>query len=486
MKKTFEEPLMSVTCIRNASWIVAWDAGEQAHVYLRDGDVAFEDDRVTHVGGAYQGAVDTEIDGAGMLVMPGLINAHTHPYGMPFYKSIREELANPKMYFTALYDGFRLFTPDPEDLVWGARYAYCEMLLSGATTCVDMSYPYPGWIDTTAASGIRVFVAPFYKSADWYTKTGHDLSYDWSDDGGSAAFEHAVGLMEQVESHACSTLHAMVAPMAVDNCTEELLTNSLNLARERGWPMQLHAGESMMEFLEMTRRTGSTPVQWLAERDLLDPTLTIGHGLFLDHHSWLHWYTNRDIGLLAEYGCTVSHCPTPFSRYGITLENFGRYLAAGVNMAIGTDCHPHNMLEEMRTAVIMARVAGEGMDTVTTRQSFNAATIGGAKALLRDDLGRLAPGSKADVVMVSVKEPIMRPVYDPLRALIYVAADRAVRHVFVEGKQVVDEGRVTTMDFAEIAEQVERIQSRVLDRVPERDYANRTAAEVTPLTLPLR
>ena len=88
--------------------------------------------------------------------------------------------------------------------------------------------------------------------------------------------------------------------------------------------------------------------------------------------------------------------------------------------------------------------------------------------------------------MVSVKEPIMRPVYDPLRALIYVAADRAVRHVFVEGKQVVDEGRVTTMDFAEIAEQVERIQSRVLDRVPERDYANRTAAEVTPLTLPLR
>ncbi len=84
MKKTFEEPLMSVTCIRNASWIVAWDAGEQAHVYLRDGDVAFEDDRVTHVGGAYQGAVDTEIDGAGMLVMPGLINAHTHPYCMPF------------------------------------------------------------------------------------------------------------------------------------------------------------------------------------------------------------------------------------------------------------------------------------------------------------------------------------------------------------------------------------------------------------------
>jgi len=477
---------MSVTCIRNAAWIIGWDAAEGRHVYLRNGDVAFDTDRLTHVGGYYAGPVDVERDGAGMLVMPGLINAHNHPSGMPFYKSIREELANPKMYFTALYDGWRLFTPDPEDLHWGAQFAYCEMLLSGATSCVDMSFPYPDWIDTIGASGIRGFVAPLYQSAAWYTQTGHELSYDWSDDGGRAAFDHAVELMDQAQAHNSGNLHAMVAPMAADNCTEELLRNSASLASERGWPMQLHAGESMMEFLEMTRRTGTTQVQWLAERELLSQSLTIGHGIFLDHHSWLHWYTNRDIGLLAEHGCTVSHCPTPFSRYGITLENFGRYVAAGVNMAIGTDCHPHNMLEEMRTAAIMARVSGEGMDTVTTEQIFDAATVGGAKALLREDLGRLAPGCKADLVMVSVEDPAMTPVYDTLRAGIYVAADRAVQHVFVDGKQVVEDGRVTTMDFPAIAEQVERIQARILERVPERDYANRTAAEVTPLTLPLR
>ena len=477
---------MAVTCIRNASWIIGWDDSDRCHVYLRDGDVAFTDDRITHVGGSYQGPVEHEVDGAGMMVMPGLINAHNHPAGMPFYKSIREELANPKLYFTALYDGWRLFTPDPEDLVWGAQFAYCEMLLSGATTCVDMSFPYPGWIDTIAASGIRGFVAPLYQSAAWLSKTGHELSYDWSADGGSTAFEHAQGLMDQADRHTCGTLHAMVTPMGVDNCTEELLRNSAAFASERGWPMQLHVGESMMEFLEMTRRNGNTQVQWLAERDLLSSTLTIGHGIFMDHHSWLHWYTNRDIGLLAEHGCTVAHCPTPFSRYGITLENFGRYLSAGVNMAIGTDCHPHNMLEEMRTAAIMARVSGQATDTVTTTQIFDAATLGGAKAVLRDDLGRLAVGCKADVVMVSVRDPAMRPVYDPLRALIYVAADRAVRQVFVNGKQVVKDGRVTTMDFDAIAEQVERIQAKVLARVPEKDFARRTAAQVAPLTLPLR
>ena len=477
---------MSTTCIRNAAWIVSWDLSEQQHVYLRDGDVAFDDDRVIHVGGHYTGAVDQQLDGVGMMVMPGLINAHNHPSGMPFYKSIREELANPKLYFTALYDGWRLFTPEPEDLKWGAMYAYCEMLLSGATTCVDMSFPYPDWIDTIAQCGIRGYVAPLYQSAAWYSATGHDLSYDWSDDTGSAAFEQAQVLMDTAGQHPCGTLHAMVSPMAADNCTESLLQGALSLAHTRGRPMQLHAGESMMEFLEMTRRNGMTQLQWLARHELLDPCLTIGHGIFLDHHSWLHWHTRKDIGLLAEHGCTVSHCPTPFSRYGITLENFGRYLDAGVNMAIGTDCHPHNMLEEMRTAAVMARVSGEAMDMVTTTQIFEAATVGGARALLRDDLGRLCPGAKADLVMVSVSDAVMRPVYDPLRALIYTAADRAVRHVFVDGKQVVADGVVTTMDFEDVSARVEEIQQRVLGKVPSRDYANRSAQDVAPLTLPMK
>ena len=476
---------MSITCIKNASWIIAWDDSANAHHYLREGDVAFDSDRLIHVGGVFTGAAEREIDGAGMLVMPGLINAHNHPSGMPFYKSIREELANPKLYFTALYDGWRLFTPDPDELTWGAKFAYCEMLLSGTTTCVDMSFPYPGWIDAIASSGIRGFVAPLYQSAAWRSQTGHELSYDWAPDEGQAAFENATALMREAQAHPCGTLHPMVSPMAVDNCTKELIGESLDLARTNRWPMQLHAGESMMEFLEMSRRNGCSQIQWLAQHNLLDPIMMIGHGIFLDHHSWLHWYTRRDVALLAEHGCSVSHCPTPFSRYGITLENFGSYVDAGINMAIGTDCHPHNMLEEMRTAAVMARVAGQGMDTVKTKQIYDAATIGGAKALLREDLGKLSVGAKADVVMASVTDPAMRPVYDPLRALIYVAADRVVRHVFVDGKQVVEDGRLTTLDFHAIAEQVEKIQRQVLQRVPNKDVTHRSAAEVAPLTLPM-
>ena len=153
------------------------------------------------------------------------------------------------------------------------------------------------------------------------------------------------------------------------------------------------------------------------------------------------------------------------SRYGITLESLGAYLDAGINIGIGTDCSPHNMIEEMRTAAIMARVTDENMFALTTTQVFEAATVGGARALGRDDIGRLAPGANtADIVLIDLTEPSMQPVYDPIRCLIYTAADRAVRDVYVDGVKVVESGEVLTLDFAEIAARVNELAIDSRDR----------------------
>lgn len=472
-------------CIRNADWVVAWDAAAGRHVYRQNADVVFAGDRVTHVGPGYAGPVDREVSGKGRMVMPGLVNLHTHPSVMPFFKSIREELANPKLYFTALYDGWNLFRPEPEDCVWAARQAYCEALLSGCTTLVDMCFPFPGWLDVMAESGLRIFVSALYESQHWHTANGHELTYAPELDGGKSAFEAAIGLTEQTRAHPCGRLSAMIAPMAIDTCSIELIRAGLELARREKLPFQLHAGEAMAEFLEMTRRTGLTQMQLLAKEKLLGPDMTIGHGIFLDHHSWLHWYSRDDVRILAEHGCSVAHCPTPFSRYGIKLESFGAYLKAGINMGIGTDTHPHNMLEEMRTAAIMARVAAENTHAVSTGDIFHAATVGGAKALMRDDIGRLAPGAKADLVVVRLDIPDMMPAYDPLRSLIYIAADRAVKDVYVDGRQVVQDGRVLTMDHLAAAEQVAAAQRRIIPKVPGRDRHGRPAEAVAPLTLAL-
>ncbi len=118
---------------------------------------------------------------------------------------------------------------------------------------------------------------------------------------------------------------------------------------------QIHAAQSVSEFHEITRRHGFTPIGWLDHLGLLSERSIIGHGIFLDDHPSTRWHTDTDVTRLAETGTTVAHCPTVFARRGITLKDFGRYRRAGVNMGVGTDTYPHNMLDEMRLVAYLAR-----------------------------------------------------------------------------------------------------------------------------------
>src|SRR5262249_19760647 len=256
-------------------------------------------------------------------------------------------------------------------------------------------------------------------------------------------------------------------------------------ARERGIPFTVHIAQSVSEVHEMIRRHGETPVQWAHQIGVLGPETILGHALFLDTHSWIRWWTKTDLKLIADTGCSVAHCPTPFARYGQIMENFGDYLRAGVNMGLGTDTTPHNLIEEMRKAAVLARIAARDIETVTAADLLHAATIGGAKALMREDLGRIATGKKADLVIVDLTVPQMVPARDPLRSLLFHAADRAVRDVFVDGRQVVAEGKVLTLDQGAAAERLIDAQRRMLKDAPRRDYRGRNAEEISPLSLPL-
>jgi 5-methylthioadenosine/S-adenosylhomocysteine deaminase len=235
----------------------------------------------------------------------------------------------------------------------------------------------------------------------------------------------------------------------------------------------------------MTDRHGKTPIQWAHDLGVLGPGSSLGHAIFIDEHSWVHWPTHDDLKILAETGTAVAHCPTVFSRYGHQLQDFGRYLRAGVTMGLGTDTFPHNMIEEMRTAMILARAAAQNMQTVTTAEMFHAATVGGAEILRRDDIGRLAPGAKADLVLVDLDEPLMQPVRDPLRSLIYTAADRAVRDVYVGGEKMVENGRALRLDITDAGRRLQVAQSRMAASVPERDDRGRSLDDVAPMSLPL-
>jgi len=125
------------------------------------------------------------------------------------------------------------------------------------------------------------------------------------------------------------------------------------------------------------------------------------------------------------------------------------------------------------------------VDDITTAEIYDAATVGGARALKRPDLGRLIVGGKADIVVVDTKHPAMMPLREPIRSLIYVAAERVVRDVWVGGEQVVADGKPLLIDYAEVSEALERAQARSLEAVPKHDWAGRTADELEPMVLPV-
>jgi cytosine/adenosine deaminase-related metal-dependent hydrolase len=241
----------------------------------------------------------------------------------------------------------------------------------------------------------------------------------------------------------------------------------------------------VVEVREMIRRHGTTPVQWAAAQGLLKADTILAHCILLDEHPQIRWHTARDLDLIAEAGASVAHCPQPFARYGLAMDHVGRYRTRGVNVGLGTDCAPHNLVEEMRLAIHAARLMSETVASLDSATAFEAATIGGARALGRDDIGVLAPGMLADIVLVDLAHPLMQPARDPLRSFVFHAADRAVRTVLVGGEVVLQDGAPLHLDPAAAMERLAEAQARMLRDSPNRDYAHRAAEEIAPLSLPL-
>lgn len=472
------------TVIRRASWILAYDPGRRGHVYRCDGDVAWDGDRILQVGGSYAAAAEHEIDGRGRLVMPGLVDVHSHPLSEPLNKGWTDELGSPALGMSSLYEFMPIYRPDPDGTRACARLAMGELLLSGVTTLVDLSVVYDGWLEIMAESGLRIVAAPMFRSARWSTRDGSSVEYAWDEAAGFRAMEEAMAFLDRAAEHPCGRLSGMVAPAQIDTCSAELIRAARAEATRRAVPFQIHAAQSVVEFQEILRRHGTTPIAWLDWLGVLQPGTVIGHAIFLDHYGIPHVPRSDELGRLAATGTAVAHCPNVFWRRGIAMRSLGRYLRAGVRVGIGTDTYPHNMLEELRAALYCSRLmTGDPFD-LRTGDVVDAATLGGAAILGRDDIGRLAPGARADIVTVDLTHPAMQPLRDPLKSLVYVAAERAVRDVFVGGVPVVRDGRCLTIDVEAAAAAVHEAHLRAREQVRRLDWAGRDHWTIVPPVYP--
>ncbi|MFT8417585.1 MAG: amidohydrolase family protein [Acetobacter sp.] len=470
---------------------ILWDAQSQSHCYVPNAAIILYQGRVMFAGPEQQLPADyaslpVDVNGGNFLVMPGFVNIHSHPATEPLSRGMFDELGSPGLYYSSLYEYMPVFRADATSKPDCARVAYSEMLLSGVTTVVDLSTPWNGWLDVAEESGLRVCLGPMFRSAAWKTTNGYTVDYTWAEDGGQRSMADAMAIVDAALSHSSGRLSGMVVPAQVDTCSPEILQASLKAAQARNIPWQIHAAQSIVEFQEITHRHGMTPIQWLDSLGLLGPRSIIGHSIFLDDHPSTPWHTKTDLSILADRGAAIAHCPTVFARRGYVLRDFGRYKRAGLRLGIGTDSYPHTILDDLRLAAYLGRIQEQSPCAVSTTDVFDAATHIGASILGRPDLGRLEKGSCADLVLVDMTHPMMRPSIDPVRSLIFSCDDRAIHSVYVAGRKVVEKGRVLSMDYEKATQNLVREQARIAGSVSQRDRLGRTVEELIPPTYPTR
>lgn len=474
----------AIHVIRNVTTIVGYDENRQGHGYLSDGDVAYDANGFVQVGGRYDGVFADEMSGKDRMLLPGFVNVHCHSGEEPISKGVFEDEGTAALWGNALYEYSNLIEISDSAVEASLTVMLGDLMRSGVTTLVDIAGPHDSWLPTLAKSGVRAYAAPGFREAAWHVEDSRRLDLVWDKSRGREAFARALEVVDAARAHPSGRLGGIVSPSQVETCSADLLQAAAEAARARNVPITVHAAQTMAEHEELMRRTGLTAVQYLDSLGVLGEDLIIGHCIFVDGHSWTRQRTDTDLGLLAERRATVAHCPVTFSRSGMVLQSLGRYRRRGVNVALGTDSYPFNMLEEMRQAMICSRVAGGSVFDVGTADLFEAATLAGARGLGRSDIGRIAPGAKADFSIIDLKHAAMQPVYDPLRNLLHCAAERAVEAVYVDGSAVMRQGKPVHLDYDGALAELQEAQDFAIRHLQANDPAKRPSDSLARRSLP--
>jgi len=485
-------------------WVVGFEGG--THTLWRDGVVVIEDDRVLHVGPPFDGRVDREIDARGKLVSPGFIDCHVHSghrashrlitdtgrpdyYGQPFL-----DISVPRE-GTRVGGDPRYLRPDAPDAEAGTRlhaeFTIAELLRGGTTSFMEFGSQLrvqEALLAEVERRGLRAWLGPGFDSGRWVGDTRGRLTRVVDEAAGSKEFEAACAFIRRVHGTCDGRVSGLLVPREVETCTLDLLRATRKAAADLGVPITIHAAYSVIEFHDIVHEHRMTPIELLDSVGLLGPDVTIGHAN-MPAESYRFFAGGRDVELMGRRAVSISHCPVNIARRGRTLDSWQRYRDAGVNIALGSDTYPRDMIMQMRMASYFGKVTSGDLGAASAADVFAAATLGGASALGRDDLGRLAPGAKADIVIVDIGgRDTLRwgPVRDPIKSLVECGIADDVETVLVGGIVRMENRSIPGVELVGLRARAQAAGEEVWSRLAEWDPLRRTAEQMSPWSFPVK
>jgi len=501
MKKETRASEEKKTMIKG-DWVVGFNG--KSHVLIQDGAVVYQGDRILWIGQNHDfpEPVDRCVEGKGQVIIPGLINMHSHA-AVHTGELVAADAGRTDLFNSAILSFLPTHGVDvkssievsDEDYLLGSKFAFCEMVKAGSTTIVEIgnigaTVDIVGsntrrFVDIVDEVGFRAYLSPGFGSETMQYDRGGRIIFVPNEKDGFDQLETAVKFIQENAGAADGRVQGMLFPVIDLCCSLNLLRESASAAESLDVRMQTHCAEALFDHHECLRRNKMSLVEYLAEADWLGPRAILGHALFTSVHPWSVYPHGRDLELISKSGASVAHCPTVFGRRGLALHSFQRYQDAGINMVLGTDTYPMDIISEMRHAAYIGRVLDGDFASASSKAVFEAATINAAQALGRDDLGRLAPGAKADIVSVNMDQIAIGPYLDPIRALVNCASGRDVEMVIVDGTTILEGRHLSRVDEHEIFEDAKRITERDLAKLLSENWPGKSLEEVAPPSFPI-
>jgi len=427
---------------------------------IGDGAVAVEDGVIVEVGPhadvvAHHRSLRRD-PGPGRVAVPGFVNLHVHS-ALSSTRGVGDDAGTAPIYRRDLPQGVLL---DEDDLYWFTQLGVVEAVRLGSTTIVENYLSATVAAEALAATGARAWVSERLHDVDLLDLT--DGAYRHDPLIGRRTWAATEELVARWHGHDGGRIRCQVGPHGPDTCSDELLVRARRMAGARGLGMFMHVSQSPREEAQVRSRTGASSVRHLHRLGVLGPWLVAGHCRHVDQD---------DLGLLVDSGTQVCHMPVANAKAGFVAP-VRQVQRRGGNVGIGTDNGLPDMVQAMRIALLVNRVADGGPDGLRAREVLAMATRNGAAALGADQwVGTLEPGRRADIVVLEAGGLHWAPVTDAVANLVFCGNGTDVVDVVIDGRYVVRDGEVLTVDAGRVRREAQRRADRWRAASPARPPA---------------